>query len=67
MWTVIYIAPNVKTAERIQDKLSEEGFLVKLRQTNAAKQQFEILVPETELDEVQEVLKDVLHSSHRHL
>ncbi|HEU4963031.1 MAG TPA: glutamate decarboxylase [Bacilli bacterium] len=65
MWTVIYIAPNSKTAERIQDRLSEEGFLVKLNQTNLAKQQFEILVPETELDEVQEVLKDILHSSHR--
>ncbi len=66
MWTVIYIAPNEKTAERIKDKLTEEGFLVKLRQTNMVKQQFEILVPETELDEVQEVLKDILHSSHRY-
>jgi len=66
MWTVIYIAPNEKTAERIQDRLTEEGFLVKLRQTNMVKQQFEILVPETELDEVQEVLKDILHSSHRY-
>lgn len=66
MWTVIYIAPNEKTAERIKDKLTEEGFLVKLRQTNMVKQQFEILVPEAELDEVQEVLKDILHSSHRY-
>jgi len=65
MWTVIYIAPNAKTAERIQDKLMQEGFLVKLRQTNLVKEQFEILVPESELDEVQEVLKDILHSSHR--
>jgi hypothetical protein len=66
MWTVIYIAPNEKTADRIKDKLTEEGFLVKLRQTNMVKQQFEILVPETELDEVQEVLKDILHSTHRY-
>ena len=66
MWTVIYIAPNEITAERIKDKLTEEGFLVKLRQTNMVKQQFEILVPETELDEVQEVLKDILHSTHRY-
>jgi ribosomal protein S8 len=66
MWTVIYIAPNSKTAERIQDRLSSEGFLVKVRQINIAKEQFEILVPESELDEVQEVLKDILHSSHRY-
>jgi hypothetical protein len=65
MWTVIYIAPNQKAAERIQEKLTSEGFLVKMRSSNLAKQQYEILVPETELDEVQEVLKDVLHSSHR--
>ncbi|UOF92657.1 glutamate decarboxylase [Fodinisporobacter ferrooxydans] len=65
MWTVIYIAPNAKSAERIQDRLTSEGFLVKMRASNLAKQQYEILVPETELDEVQEVLKDILHSSHR--
>ncbi|MCX7570671.1 glutamate decarboxylase [Tumebacillus sp. DT12] len=66
MWTVIYIAPNAKTAERIEDRLAGEGFFVKVRQTNIAKQQYEILVPETELDEVQEVLKEILHSSHRY-
>lgn len=65
MWTVIYIASGEKTADTIRDKLTKEGFLIKLRQTNTAKQQYEILVPETELDEVQEVLKDILHSSHR--
>lgn len=65
MWTVIYIASGEKIAEAIKQQLTNEGFLVKLRQTNIAKQQFEILVPESELDEVQEVLKDILHSSHR--
>ena len=65
MWTVIYIAQNGKSAERIKERLTNEGFLVKMRATNLAKQQFEILVPESELDEVQEVLKDILHSSHR--
>lgn len=64
MWTVIYIASGERTAGTIKQKLTAEGFLVKLRQTNIAKQQFEILVPESELDEVQEVLKDILHSSH---
>jgi flavodoxin len=61
MWTVIYIAPTAKIAERIQKRLEEEGFLVKVRSTNLSKQQFEILVPEGEVDEVQEILNTTLH------
>lgn len=53
MWTIIYIAPSVKIAERIQDRLSDEGFLVKVRPSQHGKQ-FEILVPEGELEEVKE-------------
>lgn len=64
MWTVIYIAQSSKQADSIRDKLMDEGFLAKVRQSHMAKQQYEILVPETELDEVQEVLKDILHSSY---
>jgi hypothetical protein len=60
MWTVIYIAPSEKIAERIQEKLTAEGFLVKVRQTAVSKQ-YEILVPESELDEIQEVLNSILH------
>jgi t-SNARE complex subunit (syntaxin) len=66
MWTVIYIAQSAKQSEQIRDRLMAEGFLVKVRQTNVSKQQYEILVPEAELDEVQEVLNDVLHSSYDH-
>jgi hypothetical protein len=61
MWKVIYIAPSSRVAERINEKLTEEGFLVKLRATSLSKNQFEILVPEGELDEVQEVLNSILH------
>jgi len=61
MWKVIYIAPTAKIAERIKTKLSEEGFLVQVRPINLSKQQFEILVPEGELDDVQEVLNSILH------
>lgn len=63
MWTVIYIAQSDKQTENIKNRLESEGFLVRTRQTNMAKQQFEILVPEAELDEVQEVLNEILHSS----
>ncbi len=61
MWTVIYIAPTARMAERIRTKLTEEGFLVQVRPINLTRQQYEILVPEGELDEVQEVLSTILH------
>ncbi|MNU11279.1 hypothetical protein D3C72_2590020 [compost metagenome] len=61
MWTVIYIAPTAKVADMIKSKLTEEGFLVKCRSINMSKQQFEILVPSRELEEVQEVLNLILH------
>ncbi|GAA4712020.1 glutamate decarboxylase [Brevibacillus fulvus] len=60
MWTVIYIAPSARIAERIQQRLTEEGFLVKVREARVSKQ-YEILVPESELSEVQEVLSTILH------
>lgn len=63
MWTVIYIAQSSKLAQQINERLIEEGFFPKIRQANVSKQ-YEILVPESELDEVQEVLKDILHSAH---
>lgn len=61
MWTVIYIAPTAKIADRIKLKLTEEGFLVQVRAINLTNNQFEILVPEGELEEVQEVLNSILH------
>lgn len=61
MWTVIYIAPTPKLAENIKEKLTMEGFLVKLRPVNLSKQQYEILVPAGEVQEVQEVLNSILH------
>ncbi|KQO01277.1 hypothetical protein [Paenibacillus sp. Leaf72] len=59
MWTVIYIAPTAKIAENIKKRLTEEGFLVKIRPVNLSKQQFEILVPSGELEEVQEVFNSL--------
>ncbi|RAV10609.1 glutamate decarboxylase [Paenibacillus contaminans] len=61
MWTVIYIAPTAKIADRIKTKLTEEGFLVQVRPINVTNNQFEILVPEGELEDVQEVLNGILH------
>jgi hypothetical protein len=61
MWTVIYIAPTPKIADRIKERLTEEGFLVQVRAINMTKNQFEIVVPEGEVEEVQDVLNSILH------
>ncbi|MFC5451955.1 glutamate decarboxylase [Paenibacillus aestuarii] len=61
MWTVIYIAPTAKIADRIKQRLTEEGFLVQVRGISLSKNQFEILVPAGEVEEVQEVLNTILH------
>ncbi|GBG08848.1 glutamate decarboxylase [Paenibacillus sp. MY03] len=60
MWTVIYIAPTAKMAENIRKRLTEESFLVKIRPVNLSKQQYEILVPSGELEEVQEVFNSII-------
>ncbi|MFF2888843.1 MULTISPECIES: glutamate decarboxylase [Paenibacillus] len=62
MWTVIYIAPTAKMAENIKKRLTEEGFLIKVRPVNLSKQQYEILVPSGELEEVQEVFNSLFRS-----
>ena len=63
MWTVVYIAPSLREAEKIEKLLSTEGFLVKLRtiglpQTNDACS-VEILVPESEVDEALEIINSI--------
>ncbi|MFC4776380.1 glutamate decarboxylase [Paenibacillus sp. GCM10023252] len=62
MWTVIYIAPSARFAESIKKRLTEEGFLVKIRAVNLSKQQYEILVPSGELEEIQEVFNSIIQS-----
>ena len=62
MWTVIYIAQTAKISETIRQRLTEEGFLVQVRPVNLSRQQYEILVPSAELEEVQEVLNEILNA-----
>lgn len=62
MWKVIYIAPTLNMSEKIKERLHDEGFLVQVKAINHSKQQYEILVPEGELEEIQEVLNSFLHS-----
>ncbi|MCL2766320.1 MAG: glutamate decarboxylase [Peptococcaceae bacterium] len=60
MWTVVYIAPSQKEADKLEKRLSSEGFLVKLHAIGAIQSgvasSIEVLVPESEVDEVMEVI-----------
>ena len=59
MWTVVYMAADKATAEKVEKAIKEEGFLVKLREVMKSKKHgscIEILVPESEAQEVQKVL-----------
>ncbi|AEG15233.1 DUF2007 domain-containing protein [Desulfofundulus sp. TPOSR] len=63
MWTVVYIAPNKKEATRIQNILTKEGILVKLRELSPShcghNCSVEILVPEAEVDEALEIINTI--------
>ncbi len=63
MWTVVYIAPNEKYAQKLEKILSTEGFLVKLRALGLPQtgnnRSVEILVPELEVDDAMEIINNV--------
>lgn len=63
MWTVVYIAPSIGVAERVQDLLSGEGLLVSLKtvEVNAdGRGSIEVRVPEGEAEEAHEILSEHL-------
>ena len=61
MWTVVYLAHNSTDAEMIKEILSAEGVLVMLRPAGiphfGAGGTFEVLVPESEAESAQEILR----------
>ncbi|NLX62616.1 MAG: hypothetical protein GXZ06_09000 [Tissierellia bacterium] len=61
MWTVVHVAVGLETAEKISKRLQEEGFLVKINLLTKERDEelYEILAPEFEADEIQEVLFDL--------
>ncbi len=63
MWTVVYIAPSKKEAERLEKILTTEGFLVKLRSLGLPQANnvcsVEILVCESEVDEAMEIINSI--------
>ncbi|NLW07028.1 MAG: DUF2007 domain-containing protein [Clostridia bacterium] len=66
MWTVIYIAANRKLALRLEQRLTQEGIMVNLRPIGTAQAGdlagYEILVPESEAEEANEIISTALTS-----
>lgn len=60
MLTVVHIAPNRETAERIKARLEEEGLLVMVRPVErldpGKHSHYELLVPHTEAEEALAIL-----------
>lgn len=64
MWTVIYIAANRRLALHLEQILTREGIMVNLRPIGSAQvgdlAGFEILVPESEAEEANEIISTAL-------
>lgn len=57
MWTVIYVASDENAANDVKDKLTKEGFLVKIRPLSKKKNGiYEVLVPEAEAEDAHNML-----------
>ncbi|MBX5466343.1 MAG: hypothetical protein K6U14_02445 [Firmicutes bacterium] len=59
MWTVVYIAPTMRLAERLKQILAAEGFMVNLRAVELdenGRGSVEVQVPEGEAEEANEVI-----------
>lgn len=61
MWTVVHVAIGLESAQKIEKRLKEEGFLVKIKlfAKEGEEELYEILAPEFEADEIQTVLFDL--------
>jgi len=60
MWTVVYMAQSKDIATKLQELLTNEGILVKLRPISKNHDNndnyFEVLVPEAEIEEAHSVI-----------
>jgi len=61
MWTAVYLVTGLESAKKIEKKLKDEGFLVKVKlfAKEGDEELYEILAPEFEADEIQSVLFDL--------
>ncbi|HHV54322.1 MAG TPA: glutamate decarboxylase [Firmicutes bacterium] len=64
MWAVVHIAPNRAVADMIKEVLEKEGLLVMVRPLDiphmGASGSYEVLVPEGEAPQAQEILAQII-------
>lgn len=60
MWTVVYMAQSKEIATKLQELLTQEGILVKIRPISKNHENndnyYEVLVPEAEIEEAHTVI-----------
>lgn len=58
MWTTVHVVAGLDNAKKIENRLKSEGFLVKTKLLSKEGNEvlYEILVPEFEAEEVQQVI-----------
>ena len=60
MWTVVYMAQSKEIATKLEELLTKEGILVKLRPISknhdTTDNYYEVLVPEAEVEEAHSVI-----------
>ncbi|NMB26802.1 MAG: hypothetical protein GX987_01965 [Tissierellia bacterium] len=61
MWTAVYLATGLELATEIENRLKEEGFLIKKQifVKEGDEELYEILAPEFEAKDIQAVLFDL--------
>lgn len=61
MWTAVYLATGLELAMEIEERLQEEGFLVRKQifAKDGDEELYEILAPEFEAKDIQAVLFDL--------
>lgn len=63
VWRVIYIAPSLRLAQAVLERLAAEGFLARIREAalgDGAGGAFEVLVPSSEAEEAHETVSSFL-------
>jgi len=58
MWEVVYITSNSEIANKVKEELEKEGIYAKIKSTtkNGVEGYFEIIVPETEVNEAHNII-----------
>lgn len=61
MWTTVYVASGYDYAQRIEEKLKQEGYIVKTKffAMEGGEELYEILAPTFEAEDIQTVLVEL--------